>query len=369
MQARYQHGELKIRKRRKGPDVWQWRWYDENGRRKAVIVGTTAHLPTKAAAERAVEALRLKINSQLPQARLHPVTVNALLDRYLNEVAPREVRKQTQRSYRSYAKHVRTHWGCATLQSLDDPLAIEDWLKTLSRGTAPHVRNFFHLLFQWAMRWKYVDANPITLVRTSRKRNKIPRVLQPEEVHALLSELGEPYKTMVQVCCSLGLRVCELLAVKWGDFDWQARTVLVQRSVVQGEVNPTKTEASQKAMPLGQELAESLLRLKSRTFYRAETDYVFAGDNGKPRWQGIMLTDHIKPAAVRAGIGKIGWHTLRHTYSTLLHELGAPLAVQKELLRHSDIQTTMNIYTQAVSATKRQAAEKVQSILIGKKGA
>ena len=109
--------------------------------------------------------------------------------------------------------------------------------------------------------------------------------------------------------------------------------------------------------------------MRSQTFYRAETDYVFAGDNAKPRWQGTMLTDHIKPAAVRAGIGGIGWHTLRHTYSTLLHEFGAPLAVQKELLRHSDIQTTMNVYTQAVSATKRQAAEKVQSILFGKKGA
>src|SRR5271170_4325752 len=99
MQARYQHGELKIRKRKKGPDIWQWRWYDGNGKRRAVIVGTTAHLPTKSAAERTVEALRLKINSQLPQARLHPVTVNALLDRYLNEIAPHEVRKQTQRSY------------------------------------------------------------------------------------------------------------------------------------------------------------------------------------------------------------------------------------------------------------------------------
>src|SRR6516165_1941999 len=137
--------------------------------------------------------------------------------------------------------------------------------------------------------------------------------------------------------------------------------------VVQGEINPTKTEASQKSVPLGRELVESLLRLKSRTFYHTETDYVFAGDNGKTRWQGILLADHIKPAAVRAGIGKIGWHTLRHTYSTLLHELGALLAVQKELLRHSDIQTTMNVYTQAVSATKRRAAEKAQSILLGKK--
>jgi hypothetical protein len=77
---------------------------------------------------------------------------------------------------------------------------------------------------------------------------------------------------------------------------------LVQRSVVQGEVNPTRTEAPQKAMPLGPELAESLLRLKSRTFYRAETDWVYAGDNGKPRWQGIMLTDHVSlpPSALES---------------------------------------------------------------------
>jgi len=369
MQTRYQHGELKTRKRRKGPDVWQWRWYDESGKRRAVIVGTIAHLSTKAAAERAVDALRLKINSQLPQARLHQVTVNAVIDRYLNEVAPCEVRKQTQRSYHSYAKHVRARWGSETLRSVDDPIAIEVWLKTLSQGTAPHVRNFFHMLFQWARRWRYVDANPVTLVRTSRKRNKIPRVLKPKEVRALLAELGEPYKTMVQLCCALGLRACELLALQWGDFDWRARTVLVQRSVVQGEVNPTKTEASQKAIPLGPELVKALRRLKSRTSYPADSDYVFASDTGKPRWQGILLTDHIKPAAIRAGIGKIGWHTFRHTNSTLLHELGAPLAVQKELLRHSDIQTTMNVYTQAVSLTKRRAAEKVQRILLRKKSA
>jgi integrase len=56
--------------------------------------------------------------------------------------------------------------------------------------------------------------------------------------------------------------------------------------------------------------------------------------------------------ALRAGIGKVGWPTFRHTFSSLLHQTGIKLAVQKELLRHADIQTTMNIYTQAVSADK-----------------
>ncbi len=76
-----------------------------------------------------------------------------------------------------------------------------------------------------------------------------------------------------------------------------------------------------------------------------------------------MLSDHIKPATAKAGIAKIGWHTLKHTYSTLLHSLGAAPAVQKELLRHADIETTMNIYTQAVTPTKREAASKVVDVL------
>ena len=78
--------------------------------------------------------------------------------------------------------------------------------------------------------------------------------------------------------------------------------------------------------------------------------------------------DHIKPAARAAGIqGKVGWHTLRHTYSTLLRSLGADVKVQQELLRHADIATTMNIYTQAVSEQKREAASKVARVLLNLK--
>lgn len=70
-----------------------------------------------------------------------------------------------------------------------------------------------------------------------------------------------------------------------------------------------------------------------------------------------------EPPAERAGIGKVGWHTFRHTYSTLLHALGTKPAVQKELLRHADIRTTMNVYTQAMSDDKREAVSKVARTL------
>jgi integrase len=77
-----------------------------------------------------------------------------------------------------------------------------------------------------------------------------------------------------------------------------------------------------------------------------------------------MLTDYIKPAAARAKIGKVGWHTFRHTFSSILHNAGTNMAVQKELLRHANISTTMNMYTQAASPAKREAVHQVARVLL-----
>ena len=77
----------------------------------------------------------------------------------------------------------------------------------------------------------------------------------------------------------------------------------------------------------------------------------------------FKLSGHLSRVLSKGGIGNIGWHTFRHSYSTLLRALGAAPAVQKELLRHADIQTTMNIYPQAVTPAKREAASKVADIL------
>ena len=78
-----------------------------------------------------------------------------------------------------------------------------------------------------------------------------------------------------------------------------------------------------------------------------------------------MLAKQIKPAAAAAQIGaEIGWHTFRHTYSSMLGQLGVDVKVQQELLRHTDAGTTLNLYTQAVSEQKRSAhSSVVQNVL------
>jgi site-specific recombinase XerD len=68
------------------------------------------------------------------------------------------------------------------------------------------------------------------------------------------------------------------------------------------------------------------------------------------------LEDHIRPAAKRAGITKrIAWHTLRHTYGTLLKANGEDVATVQALMRHANVSVTMNTYVQAVTPAKRKA--------------
>lgn len=188
-------------------------------------------------------------------------------------------------------------------------------------------------------------------------------MLTPPEFKLLLMELDESYKTMVVTSARLGLRVCELMGLRWGDLDFENLAVKIQRSFVEGHIYATKNEASAAELPLDPNLADLLLNHKRQASFSGNSDLVFSGDSGEPRWPDILLIDHIKPAARKVGIGHIGWDTFRHTYSTLLHALGTNPAVQKELLRHADIQTTMNIYTQAVTPTKREAAAKVMDLL------
>jgi len=364
MQARYQYGNLTVRRRKKGPSVWQFRWV-ENGKLKSVLIGTVEKYPAQADAEKAVQYLRIKINSENPQQRFHEVTVGTLIDRFMAEYAPKRCRENTQNNYRGlFNNHIRPRWGAEFVQNVKT-MAVEDWLEAYphSRQVKSHVRNLMHTLYQAAMRWEVVEKNPVDLVRQSQKRLKTPRVLTPEEFKQLVGYLAEPYKTMVVTVACLGLRVSELVSLQWGDIDFENLTVKIQRSFVRGVIYPTKTEASEGALPLDPDLAEMLLAHRTRSHYSGDSDYVFAGDSGNARWPETMLHDHIKRAAQKAEIGNVGWHTFRHSYSTLLHALGTKPAVQKELLRHANIQTTLNVYTQAVSSEKRDAASKVVDAL------
>ena len=105
--------------------------------------------------------------------------------------------------------------------------------------------------------------------------------------------------------------------------------------------------------------------------YVRPQDYVFATDANRagrkrgqqPVWLAKIMQYHIQPVARAIGITKrIGWHTLRHSLATSLHENGEEIKVVQELLRHSSCRLTLDIYAKAVSATKRKAQSRVVAV-------
>jgi integrase len=355
---RYQYGSLTKKKNRLSGDVWQFRFYEtthEGHRyRRSTTVGTVAQYPTKTDALRIIEPLRLRLNLHHRFGR--PVSIGALIDHYIERELPQR-RHSTQQSHSSTLKRwILPRWGERSLEDVR-PVAVEEWLRslTLAPKTKVNLRSLFHLVYEHARRWELTDRNPIDLVRQRGGRRCIPRVLTPGEIRLLLAQLVEPYHTMVRVAACLGLRASEIMGLQWQDFNWEDLTVLIRRGVVNGRSGDTKTEASQKSLPIDLRLARSLQELWKRTLHQGPQDWVFANNAGRPRGQQNILHRHLRPAALRAGIGKIGWHTFRHSYSTMLRGAGTDIKVQQELLRHSTIQSTLNTYTQAISEQKRAA--------------
>ena len=144
--------------------------------------------------------------------------------------------------------------------------------------------------------------------------------------------------------------------------------VLVRRAIVDGFVGEVKTKYSQSGLPLDPALAEVLFAWKRASAFAQEADWVFASSlkaGELPLRTSKMLANQIKPAVKAAELGEgIGWHTFRHTYSCMLRQLGVDVKVQQELLRHADISTTLNVYTQAVGEQKRSAHSGVVRIVL-----
>jgi integrase len=375
----YQDGCLSREERKRGPSVWIFRWRETatDGRRvnRKVVVGTVEEYRTKAAAWKAVDALRIDINENSDPVGLRPLTVEQLIAHYkLKELSGTGFKKtpSTVAVYESILdEYIKPRWGSYRLPDVRTT-AVEDWLgsligvrtkQPLAPATKAKIRNVMHALLNHAMRHEWLERNPITLVRQSAKRQRIPDVLEVDEIKALLAELPEPVRTMVFLAVSTGLRVSELIGLKWGDTDFGALEVRLSRGVVDGVVGTMKTEASRKPIPLDAGLADVLLDWRGRSAYAGQDDWLFAS----PRMRGMkpyspdtLLSKVIRPATKRAGIKKrVGWHTFRHTFATLLKANGEDVKVVQESLRHANSRITLDTYTQAVTPAKREAQSKV----------
>jgi integrase len=148
----------------------------------------------------------------------------------------------------------------------------------LANSTKAKIRNLMSVLFNHAIRYEWLEQgkNPITLVRQSALRKLIPTVLEPHEIQSLLSELKTPFRVMVLLDVTTGLRRSELFALKWNDIDFWNLTIDIRRSIFQGVVGNCKTGASRRPVPLSLDVAADLWLWKETASHTKPDDWVFA---------------------------------------------------------------------------------------------
>jgi integrase len=364
---RRKRGSLFLDKR---VNTWYLQWSrNPDGKRMQKTLGTVEDFPTKSKARREADKHLDEINGVV-KFRPADKTFGAIAKRYMQEAMP--TRSTTAGAYRNYIENYAIpKWGELLLDEVVTPPAnVQIWLEGLERApkTRFHIKGVMRLVYDFAMsRGEYpIARNPIELVKLkgSTKRTKKVKILTYEEWSRFLKHLTvEPYRTMVILALCLGIRREEVWALKWEDFDFTTNTVTIQRAIVGGKVFDTvKTDASEAPLPLDDGLVGLLLAWRSRTEFKADSDWVWASrfvEGRMPYYLNAVQRDYIIPASIKAGLGKIGWHCFRHTYRSWLNDAGTPLGVQKDLMRHANISTTANVYGGAMPKSMREANSKV----------
>jgi integrase len=354
-----QLGSVLQERRKNGPCVWQFRWSEKgsNGRRlyRKRVIGTVDQYADEAAVRHAASGLLSEVNARSSLEHQRPISIDQLCE----HLEQRELRLgsslwsvATLKNYRGYIRRwIRPRWGSHRLDEIK-AVEVEAWLHglNLARGSRAKIRNVFSMLFSHACRHQLFDGNPIRFVRQSAKRRKAPDVLTGAEIKMLLENLALRERTLVLLAASTGLRQGEIFGLKWRDIDFERGELHVVRSIVCGVEGRCKTESSQKPVPMNPQLAAVLIAWRRQCRFKTDNDWVFASRlrNGrKPYWGAAILRHYIQPIAKGLGIEKrIGWHTFRHTYSTLLRSLGVEFKVMQELMRHSSLRSTLDVYTQ-----------------------
>jgi len=180
-------------------------------------------------------------------------------------------------------------------------------------------------------------------IKGASHRRRKPRTLTVEEFRRFAQHLAEPFRTMVLLCCCLGLRISEALALKWSDVDWLNSTLRVERGIVAQQVDDVKSEESRKQLTIDRELLTALQTWKQAAQFSGPEDWMFASSAkiGRLPWSYDQVWRVYQKAARAAGIGGLGTHSLRHTCRSWLDSVGTPVGVQQKLMRHTDIRTTM----------------------------
>ncbi|MGD0940078.1 MAG: tyrosine-type recombinase/integrase [Terracidiphilus sp.] len=367
--ARYQQGNIRKVPRASG-FAWEARFANGkvDGKQKyKSYYFDGAQYPTEASVRTALQHKVVLTNSAAGRAKVD-ARFQDIIEIYRAKHLPNLEHSTQQTNSYLIDSYIEPEFGERKITEIT-PLAVLDWFDSLNLAgtTKSSIRSVLSVSLRLAAIHGYIpisDARAMSLVTIKgvSKRQKKKKQITMDWFHRLIKALPEPLNIMVIVDGCLGLRISELVALKWEDVDPKIRTIMIQRKFTHGKLGKTKTDASEAGLPLGKELFEILDYWKPKA---NGSEWVFPSNRtGGVRSASMLLQKGIQPVAKQIGLGHITWHMLRHACRSWLDSIRTPTGVQKDLLRVADISTAMNIYGHALTDDMRKSHNKLVKQLI-----
>jgi integrase len=351
----------------------------EGGKRKTLYAKTR-----KEAQEKLRKALYEQQQGTLVTAPQQ--TVTQFLTGWLENTQRQSVRPRTYERYEEIIRlHILPILGHHKLQNLAAPHLQAFYTKKLQEGLSPltviSFHNVLHKALDTAVKWNLIARNVCKIVDPPRRQRFEVTPLTLEQIQKLLSGVeGHRLEALFKLALATGMRRGELMGLKWQDIDLEKGTLQVRRvlsripSKMPGkgyeEAEP-KTQKSRRAIIIAAFALKSLKvhhvyqeeeKKKAGAFWQ-EHDYVFCTSIGTHLNPTRDVLNLLKSFLQKGDLPDIRFHDLRHSAATLLLSLGVHPKVVQEILGHSQISMTMDIYSHVLPAMHEDAMSRLNEAI------
>lgn len=375
MKRRRGHGEGSIFHRKDGSWVAQVDRGWENGHRKRhqLYARTFAQAREKLAAARKAA----RDNLPVPDERR---TTGSFLREWLDGKRG-TVRASTWQSYEvNIRRHVMPVIGHVPLVKLAPAHVQTLYAGAIKSGLSPtstrHIAAMLHTALGQAEAWGLVTRNVARLVKAPRAPRPEMKTFSPEQARQLLDTArGDRLEALYAVALTTGMREGELFGLMWPAVDLEGATLQVRTSLQRAEhgraVGDPKTARSRRLVKLTQTAVGALRRHRAAQQMEARVagdawegeDFVFTNEVGRPLDPSNFLRRCFYPLLERAGLPRLRFHGLRHTAATLLLGRAIHPKVVSEMLGHSQIAITLDLYSHVTPTMQSEAAAAFDAVL------
>lgn len=378
MAKRRSNGEGNIRKRKDGR--WEGRYTagldPVSGKQvfKNVLGKTQSEVKEKL-------KIALAENQKVDFTKTGKYTVTQWMNEWYENVAKIKVRASSHQTYRGYIdNHIAPNIGKLPLEKLTtmdlqkfyrklmtkgrvERIESKDQPKGLSAKTVRNINQVISSAMDFAVAQRIISVNPCQAVALPKVEHKEMQTIPAEQLQAFLAEAkASGVYEMYYIELATGLRRGELLGLKWSDIDRKNGIIKIKRQIARVESKvieaPLKTKNSYRTVTISPQAVEVLKQQRAKT----KDEFVFPSPNGGPI-SPDSVNNMLKRVLERAGIPKVRFHDLRHTFATVALQNGVDIKTVSGMLGHFSAGFTLDTYAHVTTAAQKEAAQTIGNVL------